>query len=1002
MKYKFNGKDYWRSLNQLAETDEFREFLHREFPDGASELNDTMTRRNFLSLMGASMALAGLVSCRKPVEKIVPYVRRPEHVAPGIPEQYATTMPMQNSAYGLLVESREGRPTKIEGNEQHPSSLGKSNPFTQGAILGLYDPDRSKQVRHDGNPSSYTELVTFWRKAYTKYLRRGGEGLAVISGAFSSPTLARLRSEFLNTFPQAQWAVYEPVSDENVFAGIEIATGDRYQPVYHFDEADVVLTLDADFVLQERENILHAKEFADARRVESAGDTMNRLYAVESSFTLTGGMADHRLRVQRRQIGVFTLALANALRSQGLDLPALEGSAKESYRFDMKWVRELAQDLLSNRGTGLIMAGENQPPEVHALVYALNSALGNIGNTITFRDPDDSVTPDMESFRSLVKKMNDGSVETLFILGGNPAYNAPADLQFTRALEQVPNAIHFSDALDETSRQCQWHVPESHFLESWGDARAVNGTRSVIQPLIAPLYESRSPAEIFHLIARGEDSDGYEITRETWRDILGESTFQDDWRRVLHDGVLQDDVSEPRSPVPDQQAIRRALSNYSPPTTSAGPSNLEVVFQTSHSVFDGRFANNGWLQELPDPVTKLSWDNAAVMNHKTAKELGVRNEQVIQVRHQGHQLELPVWIVPGIADFTIVLELGYGRETAGRVAKDTGFNVYKLRTSESMWFGEGATVSPTGVTYELANTQDHWSLEDRPIYREATLREYQEHPEFATEMVEHPPLENLWDEHEYDESPQWGMAIDLNVCTGCNACTIACQSENNIPIVGREQVRKGREMHWIRMDRYFSGDIEDPEMVVQPVTCMHCENAPCETVCPVNATLHDDEGLNLQVYNRCIGTRYCSNNCPYKVRRFNFFNYTKDTPEVEKMGKNPDVTVRSRGVMEKCTYCIQRIQRTQILAKNENRDLRTDEVVTACQQTCPTDAIVFGDITDPDSRVRQVKQQNRDYAMLAQLNTQPRTTYQAKLRNPNPALEDYELTYEGVDNNGEH
>lgn len=1005
MKYEFNGKNYWRSLNQLAETEEFEELLHREFPDGASRLNETISRRNFLSLMGASMALAGLASCRKPVEKIVPYVKRPEHLTPGKPEQYATTMPFQNSAYGLLVQSHEGRPTKIEGNPAHPSSLGKSNTITQAATLGLYDPDRSQVVRHNGGESRYSEFVTFWRELYTKYLRNDGEGLAVLTRAFSSPTLARLRREFLETFPRAEWAVYEPVTDENLYAGIELATGRRYQPVYHYDRAGLVLTLDADFVMEEQENIVHAKKFADARRVESTEDAMNRLYAVESNFTLTGGMADHRLRVQSRQIGLFALALANELRNQGLEIPAIQGSMKESYHFDMKWIRELAADLLSHRGEGLIVAGRSQPPVVHALVHVLNDALGNTGETLTYHELRDAALPDMNALQSLVTQMNAGNVETLCMLGTNPLYNAPNDLGFEEAFQQVTHTIHQNLYYDETGRECEWHIPEAHFLESWGDARSVNGTRSVVQPLIAPLYNGKSSAELFQLLSRGEETPGYDVVRETWREILPEDRFTDEWRKVLHDGVLENDASMPAEISVNQDAVRNALTEYETPVSEAGPSNLEIRFQTSPSVYDGRFANNGWLQELPDPVTKLSWDNAAVMNHQTAKALDVKMEDVVMISCQGEQLELPVWIVPGIADYTVVLELGYGREYAGRVGSGTGFNTYTLRTSDNLWFGDGATASSTGVRYELAGTQDHWSLEDRPIYREATYQEYQDHPEFAQEMVEHPPLKNLWDEHEYEESPQWGMAIDLNVCTGCNACTIACQSENNIPIVGKDQVKKGREMHWIRMDRYFSGDIEDPEMVVQPVTCMHCENAPCETVCPVNATLHDDEGLNLQVYNRCIGTRYCSNNCPYKVRRFNFFNYTGNTSEVEDMAKNPDVTVRSRGVMEKCTYCIQRIQRTEIQAKNENRDLYTDEVVSACQQTCPTDAIVFGDIRDPESRVRKVKEQNRDYAMLAQLNTRPRTTYQARLRNPNPALEDYELTYDpsgSAEENGEH
>ncbi|MCF7803671.1 MAG: TAT-variant-translocated molybdopterin oxidoreductase [Candidatus Marinimicrobia bacterium] len=983
-------KSYWRSLNELAETDEFQEFLHREFPEGASELNSDMSRRKFMSLMGASMALAGLVSCRKPVQKIIPYVNQPEQVIPGVSNKYATTMPFQNSAYGLVVESHEGRPTKIEGNELHPSSLGKSNIFTQAATLSLYDPDRSGDVRQNGAVKQYSVFVTFWRELYTQYLSNDGEGLAVISGAFSSPTMRRLQREFMRHFPEAEWVVYEPVSDENMYKGVRLATGDYHQPVYDYSQANVVLTLDADFVMLENENIINAKKFADARRVTSEDDSMNRLYAVESSYTLTGGMADHRMRVQSRQIGVFALALANALRKEGVDVPAIRGGQAGSYDFDIKWITELAKDLARNRGESLIVAGRNQPPAVHALVYALNDALGNIGSAVAYRPIDEETLPSFEGFQSLVSRMNAGEVETLCMLESNPVYNAPGDIDFTDALGKVANSIHLSSHYDETSQGSDWHIPSAHFLESWGDAESADGTFSIIQPLIAPLYNGKSIFEIANLLATGEDVDGYRITRETWADILGSANFEKKWRKVIHDGVYEgsgDNLSAPRLRTTE---VTRTLNRYSPPADVTDASNLEVVFQASPSVFDGRFANNGWLQELPDPITKLSWDNAAVMSPKTAEELDLELEDLVTVEFQGNSLDLPVWIVPGFADYTVVLELGYGRTAAGRVANEVGVNTFKLRTANSMNFGAGLTVRKSGEKFTLASTQDHWSLEDRPIYREATKQEYGEHPKFVDEVhAEAPPNENLWEEHSYEEGYQWGMAIDLSVCTGCNACTIACQSENNIPIVGKEQVGNGREMHWIRMDRYFAGDVNDPEMVVQPVTCMHCENAPCETVCPVNATVHDDEGLNVQIYNRCIGTRYCSNNCPYKVRRFNFFNYTHDTPEVEQMGKNPDVTVRSRGVMEKCTYCTQRIQKKKIQAKNENRELYTDEVVSACQQTCPTDAIVFGDINDPESQVSKVKQQNRDYAMLGHLNTQPRTTYQAKIRNPNPALENH-------------
>jgi len=990
MKYEngTHGKAYWRSLNELAESDEYQEFLHREFPEGASELSDSMSRRKFLTLMGASMALAGLASCRKPVQKIIPYVHQPEAMTLGQPEFYATTMPFQNSAYGLLVESDEGRPTKIEGNAEHPSSLGKANVFQQASTLNLYDPDRSDAVLQNGAEKQYSDFVNFWRGVFTQHLNNKGAGLAVVSGAFSSPTLSRLQQKFLKQFPNADWVVYEPVSDENLYEGVRIATGDYYQPVYHYNQANVVLSLEADFALYEHENITSARGFMDGRRVQSTKDGMNRLYAVESMYTLTGAMADHRMKLQSRRIGSFVLALAEELSSQGLTISGMNGVNAGTHNFNNKWIHELATDLLNNRNRSLLVAGRNQPPVVHAMIYAINAALGNVGRTLEYRAIDPNTIPNLSAFKRLVGEMHDNKVDTVVMIGGNPVYNAPADLDFAGALKQVKHSVHLSSHVDETSEQTEWHIPEAHFLESWGDTRSVNGTKSVIQPLIAPMFNGQSHVEFYEMIATGQEQQGYDIIRETWADYLPSTNFEKHWRKVVHDGVYTKDAPRLGSPGPDNAAIDRAVKSYAPPAEVTSASNLEVVFQVSASVFDGRWANNGWLQELPDPITKLTWDNALVMNPKTAKELGLKNEHFARVSYNGKQLDIPVWTVPGFADYTVALELGFGRKSAGRVGNGTGFDVYPLRTSDAMNFGAGMTVKPLEKKYVFACTQDHWSLEGRPVFREGTLEEYREDPEFTSELgTEHPPAKNLWHEFSYAEGYQWGMAVDLNVCTGCNACTIACQSENNIPVVGKEMVNKGREMHWIRMDRYFSGDVEDPDMVVQPVPCMHCENAPCETVCPVNATMHDSEGLNVQVYNRCIGTRYCSNNCPYKVRRFNFFNYTGDTPEVEKMGKNPDVTVRPRGVMEKCTYCLQRIKRSEIKAKREDRKLHTDEVVSACQQTCPTDAIVFGDINDPESRVSKIKKQNRNYRMLEWLNTQPRTSYQARLRNPNPALE---------------
>jgi molybdopterin-containing oxidoreductase family iron-sulfur binding subunit len=982
-----NGRRYWRSLEQLADTPEFRKFLEREFPSSASEMNNAWSRRNFLTLMGASLALAGLTSCRRPEEKILPYVDPPEEVIPGVPEYFATTMPFGAGGYGLVVESHEGRPTKIEGNRLHPSSRGASNVFMQAAVLGLYDPDRSQHVLHKGAPSNWDNFVTFWRTQRSTHIAKNGAGLAVLSESFASPTLSRLKDEFLNTFPQATWVTYEPVSDETLMEGIKVATGGAYLPRYRFDKAEVILSLDADFLLTESENITHARDFMSGRRITSGKDSMNRLYVVEGRYSLTGATADHRLRVPSRQIGSLVLVLANELKKLGVSIPAVDNL--NPVDIDSKhqhWLHVLAKDLFRTKGRCLIVAGHRQPAAVHALVFALNDALGNIENTISFITPVDKVFSSTRELQNLVTQMRAGDVSTLIILGGNPVYNAPADFDFAAALKRVEHAIHLSQYVDETSRVVGWHLPQAHFLESWGDARAHDGTLSVVQPLIAPLYGGHSSAETLQFIISGSNVPGYEIVRKTWKDILRKGDIEKKWRRVLHDGLLPDSRTPEARVRSDHRAIARTLAEHPLPTNDDG--NLEIVFSVSPSVYDGRFANNGWLQELPDPVTKLTWDNPAQMSPRTAKALNVKNGDIVTLEYQGRKLEIPVWVVPGHADDSITLELGYGRTAAGQVGDGVGFNTYLVRTSSALHFGSGVKLTKTGRTHALADTQHHGSMEGRPIVREATLEEYRRNPHFAQKMVKHPPLVSLWKEPSYDEGYQWGMTIDLNACIGCGVCTIACQSENNIAVVGKEQVRKGREMHWIRVDRYYEGEVDEPKMVHQPVPCQHCENAPCEQVCPVAATVHDSEGLNVMVYNRCIGTRYCSNNCPYKVRRFNFFNYINEYSETMKMAQNPDVTVRSRGVMEKCTYCIQRINSARKKAKRENRTVADQEILTACQQACPTNAINFGNINDPDSQVVALKKQARNYHLLDELNVKPRTSYLARLRNPNPELEE--------------
>jgi molybdopterin-containing oxidoreductase family iron-sulfur binding subunit len=748
---------------------------------------------------------------------------------------------------------------------------------------------------------------------------------------------------------------------------------------------------------------------------------MNRLYAVEGVYSLTGAMADHRLRLESRQIAPFLAALAARLAPPEAGASGLAGASVTGV--DSRWLDALAKDLQANRGKGLIVAGERQPAAVHAAVCALNTYLGNTGKTVSYYETKDAVLPSVSALASLVSAMQGGAIKTLVVLGGNPVFDAPADLDFAAAMAKVPQSIALGQSVDETSVKATWHIPRAHYLESWGDARAVGGPLSVVQPLILPLFGGRSAVEVLGLMVGGKDRPGYEIVRETWKPILGEGESDTKWNRVLHDGFLAGSELPEVAPTLTGQPLAE-LGRLAEALAKAD--GLEVVFLPSASLHDGRFANDGWLQELPDPLTKLTWDNPALISPTTAGSLGLANQDWVRLDYAGRSLELPVWLLPGMTDGVVALTLGYGRSQAGRIGSGVGFNAFTLRSSNAPGFGSGITLTKLARTFPISATQEHGSMEGRPVVRESTLAELRSAADSAKASAsaeatadkpaagptpaegthapdphipsgtasphgvfpEDPPHFSLWKEHTYDQGHQWGMTIDLNSCIGCNACMTACQSENNVPVVGKVQVAKGREMHWIRVDRYFSGEpTGSPEVVFQPIPCMHCEDAPCEQVCPVAATVHDAQGLNVMVYNRCIGTRYCSNNCPYKVRRFNFFNYTKDTPDVLKLAMNPDVTVRARGVMEKCTYCTQRINRVKIDARLAGREVRDGDVKTACQQACPASAIQFGDIRDKSSAVGKAKADPRNYALLDELNTKPRTTYLAKVRNPNPDLE---------------
>ncbi len=987
-----SGPEYWRGLEQLADTNEFRDFLHREFPREASVMESAVDRRNFLKIMGASLALAGLTSScyRQPTEHIIPYVKPPKEMVPGTPMYFATAMPLSGYAIGLLAESHTGRPTKIEGNPKHPAGTGTgaTDVFSQASVLSLYDPDRSTTALKQGRISTWDTFTTDMdilingekdaagNKVSEGLRDQGGVGIRILTETVTSPTLAAQIRAALNDLPAARWHQYEPAGRDSARLGALLAFGEYAETQYDFTKADVVLTLDADFLVSGPGSVRYANDFAKRRRADGAHGKMNRLYALESTPSLTGAMADHAKHVRPSQVEPIARAIARLV---GVDAPGADVEGDLHH-----WVSAVADDLKQHAGAVLVVPGEGQPPSVHVLAHAMNHALGNVGVTVKYTAPVEAQpTNQHESLRELVRDMEAGKVSTLIIIGANPVYHAPADVDFLAAMQQVGHRIHLGQYVDETGVHCHWHVPEAHYLESWGDALAFDGTATIIQPLIISLYGGKTGIELMAALF-GKGGNGYDIVKKHWQDRHGESGFDGFWQSALSNGFVEGTALSEK-PVTLKPAPAANFTSANP-----GDGELEVVFRPDPHIGDGRWANNGWLQELPKPLTKLTWDNAVIVSFNTAQKLGLNNFDVVEVKSGDHSVKGQVWIQPSHPDDTVTLHLGYGRTRAGQVGNGAGFNAYLLRPSESPYFICGALLRRISSGPQLARTELHHTMtqEGRPLARVGTLQEYEADPGFAQHMGHVPPEDmTLFPKHEYD-GYAWGMSIDLNVCTGCNACTIACVAENNIPVVGRDQVIKQREMHWIRVDRYYKGDpAGEPEVVHQPVPCMQCENAPCEVVCTVAATMHSEEGLNDMVYNRCVGTRYCSNNCPYKVRRFNFLEYSDTTTPVKQLVYNPDVTVRTRGVMEKCTYCVQRINLARIQAKTEDRKVRDGEIVTACQAVCPASAIVFGDIRDEKSEVYKRKRDPRDYALLGELITRPRTTYLAKIRNPNPELE---------------
>jgi molybdopterin-containing oxidoreductase family iron-sulfur binding subunit len=1032
------GQEYWRSLEEVAESPEFREMLHREFPSGASEWWDGVSRRSFLKMAAATMALAGLTACTKqPTREIYPYVKQPSELLLGEPLYYATSMVLGGFATGVLAKSREGHPIKVDGNPEHPASLGGSSVWLQASILDLYDPDRSQTVTHAGDISTWALFLFDLNDLLKEQESKRGAGLWFLSETITSPTLAGQLEDLHTRFPAAKWCQYDPIMRDNVREGARLAFGQFVETHYRFDQSAVIVSLDSDFLYTHPQRLRYSRQFIDGRRVSGGKTEMSRLYVAESTPTVTGTVADHRLPLESGAIEHLARLLLRQVSAGGRN-EALKGqpsTGRESAKEE--WLSALISDLRAHRGASIIIAGQWQPPLVHAVAHLLNQSLGNVGHTVSYAETAEArPLNQMQSLAELVQEMKAGRVDTLFILGGNPVYDAPADLEFGQHLNNVRRSIHLGLHLDETAAVATWHIPQTHYLESWGDARSFDGTVSLMQPLIAPLYDSKSSYEVLGALFQQQPvRSDYEIVRDYWQKQNLWPDFEGGWRKALHDGFiagsqtptkevrvrlgfelvtptgiepnLESDFASGR--LANQPSVLVESFNASSTKEAGDPfaapkklvriQNLEICFRPDPNLWDGRFANNGWLQECPKPVSKLTWDNAVLMSPALAERAGLTTGNVVELALDGRTVRGPIWIMPGQAENSITLHLGYGRSRVGRVGERVGFDAYRVRFSKAPWFVSGLTLVSTGEHHRLVATQTHHNLHsaDRQIYRATSLKQLRIDPAVIKKSVEEPAEgETLYytDEYKY-EGYKWGMSIDLTACIGCNACLVACEVENNIPVVGKEQVAKSREMHWIRIDTYYRGTLDNPEFNHTPVPCMHCEHAPCELVCPVEAAVHDSEGLNLQVYQRCVGTRFCSNNCPYKVRRFNFLRYTDyHTPNYKPM-YNPEVTVRWRGVMEKCTYCVQRIASARITSEKENRRIRDGEVRTACQQACPTEAIVFGDLNARGSKVARLKTHPLDYSMLGQLNTRPRTTYLARVANRNEQLEQRNVSERG-------
>jgi molybdopterin-containing oxidoreductase family iron-sulfur binding subunit len=960
------GPTFWRTLDEAAESEELREYIEEEFPALTGEIPQGIDRRNLLKVMAASLAMAGAAACTKqPKELIVPYVRQPENVIPGIPLFYATAMPAHGYARGLLVESHLNRPTKIEGNPDHPASLGSTTVFEQGSVLNLYDPDRSETVLHTGRLSTWSDFTIAFNTETQNLLARKGEGLAILTGVCTSPTLISQISSLFQQMPAARWYIHEPSVNPAVASAARQIAGRKAFVHYDLSQADVIVSLDSDFLNNGPAALVYARQWSQRRKAIDNGQTPVRHYAIEAGPTVSGSIADHHFPMESNKVSAIAYQLAKAC---GAAAPDVTEPAPA-------WLSVIVQDLQASKGRCVIIPGEYQPESVHLAAYAANAALGNVGKTVRLLE---SVEPDnTHSIEELTGDLNNGRVETLLILGGNPVYTAPSSLNFADAIRKARLVVRLGNFYDETSRYSHWHIPEAHYLETWSDSRAFDGTATIQQPLLQPLYEGKSAHEIVSILQNRPEQNSHAIVKAYWQGQIKDD-FDTVWQTSLHNGTVAGTTVG---------VINAAGRVTIPPFSAPQSGEVEVVLRPDPTIGDGTYSNNGWLQELPKPQTKMTWENPVTVSPGRAAKMNIHTGDILRVTVNGKSVEGPAWIVPGQAEGSVVATFGYGRTGSGRLGNDIGYNAYLLQDAGSR-FTVGGTLAKTGKHVDVADGQHTQTMAGREPVRTATYKEFQQHPNFPT-MEEKPlaPSDTIYERKDWPyDGYKWGMTIDLNVCTGCSACTIACQAENNIAVVGKDQVAKGRRMHWIRVDRYYSGNMDAPEIYNQPVPCMHCEQAPCEVVCPVGATVHSNEGINQMVYNRCVGTRYCSNNCPYKVRRFNFLLYSDWNTQSLYGVRNPDVTVRSRGVMEKCTYCVQRIQEAKIKTEKEGRFIRDGEVVPACAQVCPTQAIYFGNLNDKNSVVAKTQALPRSYGMLDDLNTRPRTLYLGYVRNSNDAL----------------